>query len=197
MDAIAAKWDRIYREVPHHRPEPALILKEHEFLLPPAGSALDLACGLGGNALFLAGLGWEVQAWDIANAAIDFVDAQARAQGLKIHAKVCPADSLQQENTAFDLIIVSRFLDRTLKDAIIDRLKDNGLLFYQTYTRAKSQPQGPNNPEYLLAENELLRLFAPLKVLFYREYGTFGDVRQGLRNEAQLIGRKHSGRLAK
>lgn len=197
MEETAAKWNRLYSEVPAHRPDPALILKEHAFLLPPAGSALDLACGLGGNALFLAGLGWDVQAWDVSQTAIDFLNGQAGSQGLKIDAKVCSAERLQRENSTFDLIIVSRFLDRALKDAIISALKDNGLLFYQTFTRVKTQPQGPNNPDYLLAENELLMLFAPLKVLFYKEYGSFGDLSQGLRNEAQYIGRKHSGRLAK
>lgn len=196
MDETAEKWNRIYSEVSAHQPDPALILKEHAFLLPPAGSALDLACGLGGNALFLAGLGWDVQAWDVSQTAIDFLREQAGTQGLKVNAKACPAECLRHENSTFDLIIVSRFLDRTLKDAIIGALKDNGLLYYQTFTRVKTRPQGPNNPDYLLAENELLTLFAPLKVLFYREYGTFGDLSQGLRNEAQLIGRKHSGRLA-
>jgi tellurite methyltransferase len=38
---------------------------------------------------------------------------------------------------AFDVIVVSRFLDRTLSDAIIDALKPDGLLFYQTFTRDK------------------------------------------------------------
>jgi tellurite methyltransferase len=48
----------------------------------------------------------------------------------------------------------------------------------------------PNNPDYLLIENELLRQFSSLRVIFYRENALMGDLSQGLRNEAQFIGQK-------
>jgi len=35
-----------------------------------------------------------------------------------------------------------------------------------------------------------LELFAELKPIYYREYGSIGDIELGLRNEAQFIGRK-------
>jgi hypothetical protein len=69
-------------------------------------------------------------------------------------------------------------------------LKPGGLLFYQTFTRNKLDQQGPSNPDYLLASNELLRLFKPLNVVFYQEYAKLGDVRFGNRNEACFIGQK-------
>ena len=91
---------------------------------------------------------------------------------------------------SFDIIVVSRFLDRTLSDAIIGALKPDGLLFYQTFTREKTNPKPPNNPDYLLNENELLTLFSPLRVIFYRENALIGEHQRGLRNEAQFVGRK-------
>ena len=85
---------------------------------------------------------------------------------------------------------MSRFLDRTLSDAIIGALKPDGLLFYQTFTREKTSRKPPNNPDYLLTENELLALFSPLRVIFYRENALIGELQRGLRNEAQFVGQK-------
>ncbi|XTZ19043.1 class I SAM-dependent methyltransferase [Micromonospora echinospora] len=46
------------------------------------GSALDLGCGQGGDALWFARRGWKVTAVDIADAALQRVAAQAAAEGL-------------------------------------------------------------------------------------------------------------------
>ena len=45
----------------------------------PAGAALDLACGEGRNALWLAGLGWRVTAIDFSSVAIERARAAASA----------------------------------------------------------------------------------------------------------------------
>jgi hypothetical protein len=66
-------------------------------------------------------------------------------------------------------------------------------LFYQTFVRDKVSPQGPSNPEFLLAENELLTMFAPLRPRVYREECDLGDISQGLRNEALFVGQKLVG----
>src|SRR4051794_3392305 len=54
------------------------------------GSALDLACGLGGNSLLLAKLGYQVQAMDISDVAISYLQEQALQQQLTIYP--CLAD---------------------------------------------------------------------------------------------------------
>ena len=63
-------------------------------------------------------------------------------------------------------------------------------MFYQTFVREKLNPAGPGNPDYLLAENELLELFAGLRVVFYREDGRVGDLTCGRRDEAYFVGQK-------
>ena len=191
MDAVISKWDHVYSQYDHMRyPAAAEVLTENDFLLPSTGMALDLASGLGANAIFLAERGLAVTAWDISSVAIDKLSTYAAQQGLNINA--CP-QKITAENfteSSFDVIVVSRFLDRTLSDAIIGALKANGLLFYQTFTQEKTSRKPPNNPDYLLAENELLALFSPLRVIFYRENALIGNQLRGLRNEAQFIGRK-------
>lgn len=185
---LRAKWDARYAQADADAPRPALVLREHAHLLPTRGDALDLACGLGGNALFLAQQGLRVQAWDVSAVAIDRLrqcatEAELSAEVRDVLVVLPAADS-------FDVIVVSYFLDRALFPHLIAALRLGGLLFYQTFIRDKVADKGPSNPEFLLAENELLQLAGDLQVLVYREEACVGDTRQGFRNEAMLVGRK-------
>ncbi len=191
MESVKTKWDKIYSQDEAVLAPPASVLMDNAFLLPASGTALDLACGLGGNAVFLARHGLKVEAWDISSIAIEKVRIHAKSSKLAIKARSCEINNHSLLGQCFDVIAISRYLDRDLSDAIIDALKPGGLLFYQTYTREKTHRLGPNNPDYLLAENELLRMFSRLKLIFYRENGCIGDAETGLRNEAQLIGQKY------
>ena len=188
MESVGNKWDRIYSQSNVEKYPAVSVLTENAFLLPKFGTALDLACGLGTNAIFLARHGLATEAWDISGVAIEKLRRNADSGDLEINAQVCEINGDSFSGRSFDVIVLSRFLDRNLSDAIMDALKPGGLLFYQTYTEEKTAPHGPNNPDYLLAENELLRLFSGLRVIFYRENGCIGDIEEGLRNEAQLIG---------
>ena len=190
IDVMSHKWDAIYAQLDVENSLPVSVLTENEFLLPKAGTALDLACGVGANALFLARHGMTVTGWDISIVAIDKLSTHATQQGLNINACQEKINVESFTGSSFDVIVVSRFLDRTLSDAIIEALKPEGLLFYQTFTREKMMQNPPNNPDYLLTENELLTLFSPLRVIFYRENALIGEPLRGLRNEAQFVGQK-------
>jgi tellurite methyltransferase len=192
MASPTEKWDGIYAQSRAGFPGAAEVLLAHGFLLPTHGTALDLACGLGGNALFLARAGLQTEAWDISQAALAKLQQCAAADNLALQTRCLDISSRDLEAQRFDVIAVSRFLDRSLCPAIIAALKPGGLLFYQTYTGEKTVAQGPSNPAYLLGENELLQLFSALRIVFYREHGMIGNFAQGLRNEAQLIGQKRT-----
>ena len=190
MDAVIKKWDRIYSESSQELYSAAQVLTENDFLMPRQGTALDVACGLGSNAVFLAEQGLLVTAWDISSVAINKLKAYTVREGLKINACQQKITPYSFNEWSYDVIIVSRFLDRSLSDAIIGALKPDGLLFYQTFTREKTSLKPPHNPDYLLAENELLKMFSPLRVIYYRENALIGEQAQGLRDEAQFIGQK-------
>ncbi len=186
---VLAKWNRIYQSDTLDSVATE-VLVDNLYLLPSSGLALDLASGLGANALLLAQQGLTVQAWDISDIALCKLQQQAEANALLI--KTCVHDITENSfmPVSFDVIVVSRFLDRSISNAIMESLKPKGLLFYQTYTQYKVSESGPNNPRFLLAENELLDLFSALKVVYYRENAGLGLRQQGLRNEAQLIAQK-------
>lgn len=189
-EELMQSWDRRYRSAALEMPQAAEVLAQNRHLLPREGSALDIACGLGNNALLLAQLGLDTSAWDSSAEAIKKLRAIARERGLALRAEVRDVQAQPPEPATFDVITVSRFLIRALAEPLMAALRPDGLLFYQTFSKIKVNDSGPSNPDFLLDDNELLRLFAPLRVRVYREEGRCGDLGLGLRNSALLIAQK-------
>lgn len=186
----AEKWDTRYRTGGHDRNTPARVLADFQHLLPEKGTALDLACGTGANAMLLAKKGLDTTAWDISVEALKKLSARANAAALNIRMENRDVVTAPPSAETFDVIVVSYFLERDLFPYLIDALRTGGLLFYQTFIRDKTDETGPGNPVYLLAVNELLCLCASLRILYYHEEGTVGNTKSGFRNEAMLIGLK-------
>lgn len=187
MPASQSEWDakhRLAAEAPAS--EPASLVRE---LLPllPSGSALDLACGTGRNTLLLAARGQRVTAVDWSPAALDILEARARAAQIS----VCHASSLEEAGPPahggialvqtdldraelpdfnFDLILCFQYLQRSLFAQISRALRTGGMLLFETYTRSQLEfAGGPRNPAFLLEPGELREAFPELAVLFYRE----------------------------
>ncbi len=192
------KWNAIYNSKKLTEDfSPAYVLTEFHHLLPAQGKALDLASGPGANALFLAQHNMESHAWDISSAAIEHLTGSAKKLYLNINTEVRDVISSPPEANSFDVIVVSHFLDRQIIPRIISALRENGLLFYQTFTRARVQESGPSSEKYRLAKNELLDLCKGLDTIVYREEGTIGDTGSGFRNEALYIGQCRSANVVK
>jgi len=185
---IPTEWNQRYQNTTE-LPPPCQVLLEHRHLLPKQGTALDLACGLGANAILLAHHGLETYAWDYSEIAIQHLQKYISLQNLHLHPEVRDVVQHPPPPTTFDVIVVSRFLERNLVPQLVSALKPAGLLFYQTFTRTYVSDSGPKNPEYRLADNELLFLFKELHLISYREEGMTGDLHRGFRNEAWLIGK--------
>ena len=99
-------WDKRYASVENlwaAKPNRFLVAEVAE--LEP-GRALDLACGEGQNAIWLATLGWEVTAVDYSEVAIAKARARAERDGTRV-AFAC-ADLLEYEAAVgtFDLVVV-------------------------------------------------------------------------------------------
>lgn len=189
-DALRDRWDARHAAGDVGTAAPCDVLTEYAHLLPPRGDALDLACGLGGNARWLAARGLATSAWDLSPVAIEKLARFAQSRQLPLRAEVRDVLKAPPAARSFDVIVVSHFLDRELMPALIGALREDGLLYYQTFTRESPHAGGPANPAFRLAPNELLRLAGELRIVAYREEGLAGDTARGLRGEAWLVGRR-------
>lgn len=183
------KWDQRYQSRTEPG-EPCWVLQHNQHLLPASGRALDLACGLGANALLLAENNLQTHAWDNSVVALQKLSECAAQQQFTIQTLQRDVEQNPPEPESFDVIVVSQFLYRPIFSALVKALKPGGLLFYQTFHRLKQSPSGPSNPDFLLAPGELLRVFADLQLLFYREDADVGDLTKGLRDCSYFVGSK-------
>jgi tellurite methyltransferase len=163
-------WDERYRlrargaEDFEARPTPLLL---HTAETLAAGRALDLASGTGRNALWLASKGWQVTAVDGSRAAIGMLRERAKVANVEIEAHV--ADLRQQafpiEPAAFDLVVISYYLQRDLFAAAKRALKPGGLLIALVHTT-----EGAEQPtENRLRPGELRAHFVDWEILHLRE----------------------------
>ena len=111
-------WNKRYRsgEQPEDLdPAPTRLVIETAKQLTP-GKALDLACGTGRNALWLADHGWKVTAIDGAPAAIEILQHRTAARGITVDARVADLEKGEYsiEPSAWNLIVISYYLQRDL-----------------------------------------------------------------------------------
>lgn len=193
MQSSQQKWDKRYsdRQGPG---KSAAVLLENQHLLSGAGTSLDLACGLGANAMLLAQLGYESHAWDISSVALEKLQQFARTRNLRVLTEQRDIVERPPAALTFDLICCTHFLHRPLCNELTAALKPGGIICYQTFTQARlpgRETPGPSDPEFLLRRNELLTLFGDLIVVAYREDIATGVATESLQNQAWLLAAKH------
>ncbi|MBI3752846.1 MAG: class I SAM-dependent methyltransferase [Deltaproteobacteria bacterium] len=147
------------------------------FPLLPKGKALDIACGEGRNAVFLAKNGYDVDAVDISGMAIERGREAAAQQGVKVNFIQADLENYRISEEGYDLIVNFNYLQRTLVPSIKGGLKRGGVVVFETFTLGQQAIGHPKNPEFLLKPNELLKLFEGLHIFFYRE-GIFEEERK-------------------
>jgi SAM-dependent methyltransferase len=99
------EWDRKYAEGLVWSVEPnRFLVAEAEGL--ELGRALDLACGEGRNAVWLAALGWDVTAVDFSEVAIARSRERAAREGLEVDFICADLLDYRPEPQAFDLVLV-------------------------------------------------------------------------------------------
>jgi SAM-dependent methyltransferase len=169
---------------------PCTWLVEHGDLLPRAGDGLDVACGRGRHAFWLAEHGLRVRAVDRDQASVTMVNAEAARRGLPVRAEVVDLESGSPPIApdSCDVIVVVHYLHRPLFPVIVQALRPDGVLVYETFTTAQAARGKPTNPAFLLMPGELRTLVQPLEILASRE----GDD-QG-RMVASVIARRPRGR---
>lgn len=136
-------------------------------LIPPGRPVLDLACGEGRHAVYLAGLGHPVEAVDIDPT----LSAQVRAvTGIEWRQADLEGAPWPYAARRFGAVVVTHYLHRPLFDALQESLEPGGLLIYETFAMGQAKYGRPRNPLHLLLPGELLEMArGRLHVLAYED----------------------------
>ena len=175
------RWDEKWAQlVPGSFDPHPLLLAHHQYL--SGGVALDLACGRGQNALWLAGHGYQTLGVDISLVALKLAAADAKKSALSDSVQFVQVDLEYWGSSphVFDLICVFRFLDRRLFPVIRSSLKPGGCLFYSTRHVGLLRQYPEATRDYLLESDELIAVFGDWLIIHYRD----GD------KNAELVARK-------
>ena len=133
--------------------------------------ALDLACGAGRDAVFLALSGFKTEAWDVLPDALDRCRDLARRSGVTVDARQC---DLEADSTGidgqFDLICVFNYLHRPLIRAIAEAVRPGGLVVYVTFVQPQRELYGkPRRDAFILKSGELPGRFGGWRIVATRE----------------------------
>jgi 2-polyprenyl-3-methyl-5-hydroxy-6-metoxy-1,4-benzoquinol methylase len=161
------------------------LLIENSGLLT-GGRALDVACGFGGNALYLASQGYRVDAVDVSEVALVQAQAEAARRGVEIRLVQADLTCWWVPSSCYDLILVFCYLNRSLMPMVATALRPGGLLFQANRNRRYLAVRPDFDPDYLLEPEELRYLAqqAGLQVLHYSEDSPDGN------SLSQLIARR-------
>ena len=139
----------------HHSLSPSPWVVRFATLIPTGGRVLDLACGRGRHARLLASLGYRVEA----------VDRDAGALATLAGVPGIDTRQVDLENGAwpfaepcFDGIVVTNYLYRPRLNDLLNTLKPDGVLIYETFMVGHASFGKPSNPEFLLQSEELLEV---------------------------------------
>lgn len=127
---------------------------------------LDVACGHGRHARWLARRGCRVTAVDVdpaceaslaTESGVEFVEAD-------LEGGAWPFAGRQ-----FDAVIVVHYLHRPLFRLLAEAVAPGGRLIYETFARGNEQFGRPRNPDFLLRPRELLDAFQDLRILAFED----------------------------
>lgn len=192
------KWNQRYREGAYAlRKHPSALLEEWLPKLKITEAhprAIDVACGTGRNAIYLARRGWHVDAVDIAQVALEYLSQTATAEDLPISCIQMDLEYAWRRPTKlftadrYDLAIMIRYTNMPLVDTLKDVLKAGGYLIIEEHLVTEADVIGPQNQEYRMRPGVLRDAATGLDIIWYRE-GVVTDSDGRPAALAQLIAR--------
>jgi SAM-dependent methyltransferase len=175
----AATWDERFRgEEYAFGTEPNAWLATHRALFEPGKRALAVADGEGRNSVWLAGLGVQVDAFDISSVGVDKARKLAERAGVHVNYTVADCDGWAWTPQSYDYVVAIfiQFADPELRARLFANmaasLKPGGYLLLQGYTprQLDYKTGGPGILEHLYTPELLRREFAGLEIVELRDY---------------------------
>ena len=164
-------WNKRYADKPAGLPTPHVFLCESIEHFQP-GSVIDMACGLGHNAVYLANHGYKVYAVDFSTEALNRLDTARKADDLKIELlelDLTTSDSFTNIPISNNIVVLRYKLSMTMIERIPDLLQKNGLFLYCTFNQEHHKQTGFPN-QHCLLPGELLKMSWNMELVSYRSF---------------------------
>ena len=183
------KWNQRYAEDSYRKNNPVNLVQDW---LPekPLGKALDVACGAGRNALFLAAAGYRVDAIDISSEGLKKARQNAAGQGLEINWIEHDLDQPFEFDRDYDVILVMWFVNLGLVTRLCGCLAPGGLLLCEEHLITDQAVIGPRTDDYRVAPGALRKAVAGLELLLYEESIETGEEDGERVASARVVARK-------
>ena len=161
------RWDAAYADRdPDAGPALPQVFAGHAGLFPMSGSALDVACGTGRAALWLARRGLHVWGLDVSAVAITQARESAIRHGVAERCRfdVADLDEGLPDGLPVDVVLCHRFRDPGLYPALAARLRPGGLLAICVLSEVGASPG-----RFHAVPGELRTQFTGLRVIAEQE----------------------------
>ena len=151
-------WEQKFLSRPDSQLPPETILIEDAAFFKEKGSVLDLACGDGRNALFLAGNGFEVTAVDFSEAALNRMKRFAEKERLTVYTQqmdLCCEENFDSLGN-FDMIVCNhyRLLSKTAMQ-LKKHLTKNGVLWINGFAECPQDNPAIRQSDLIVKEDYL------------------------------------------
>jgi len=187
--ADSTKWNTRYRDGAYTtRTQPSRLLLDWIDKIP-RGRALDVACGAGRNALYLAGQHFAVDAVDVSSAALERARTTAQGLGLSVNWLEHDLDEPLSLHDAYQLILTIRYVNLPLIRQLAANLAPGGFLVIEQHLASTATVIGPTNPAYRVNSGDLLAAAGDLQIL-YLEEGLVADPDGRTAALARLVARR-------
>ena len=156
------------------------------------GRALDIACGMGRDSIYLAREGFRVHAIDFSAVALQEAQRRARTFQVASHISFVLVDLTRFAfpRAHYDLVVGFSYWEPALKDALREAVRPGGFLIYETFNIWWKWTRPDVDERFLLRPGELREWLRDWHIWAYREVGSELPITRGQKAVSSIVAQK-------